>query len=116
MGGMRASLILCGRSNTDGLPAQLGMATHGMPPFFMPCARGVLHDEALQACVHACRRIVEQSLELYTCSAGAVDSEVPAVARNATQPKAYNELATLMSVTGEQSLASAVRPAYGCVS
>lgn len=43
---------------------------------------------------------MEQSLELYTCSAGAADSEVPALARNGTQPKAYNELATLMSVTG----------------
>ena len=46
------------------------------------------------------RRIVEQSLELYTCSAGAADSEAPDLARNGTQPHAYNELATLMSVTG----------------
>ena len=47
-----------------------------------------------------CRRIVEQSLELYTCSATSSDSEMPEYARNGTVPKAYNELATLMSVTG----------------
>ena len=47
-----------------------------------------------------CRRIVEQSLELYTCSASSSDSEMPVYARNGTIPRAYNELATLMSVTG----------------
>jgi len=50
------------------------------------------------------RRIVEQSLELYTCSGAAgADSETPAEARNGTLPRSYNELATLMSVTGAQS-------------
>lgn len=48
-----------------------------------------------------CRRIVEQSLELYTCSAASADSEMPPAQRNATLPTTYNELATLMSVTGE---------------
>jgi len=48
-----------------------------------------------------CRRIVEQSLELYTCSAASADSEMPPAQRNSTLPTTYNELATLMSVTGE---------------
>ena len=48
-----------------------------------------------------CRRIVEQSLELYTCSATSRDSEMPEYARNGTIPRSYNELATLMSVTGD---------------
>ena len=48
-----------------------------------------------------CRRIVEQSLELYTCSATSRDSEMPEYARNGTIPRSYNELATLMSVTGK---------------
>ena len=43
---------------------------------------------------------MEESLELYTCSASSPDSEMPAYARNGTVPRAYNELATLMSVTG----------------
>ena len=55
--------------------------------------------------LHTSRRIVEQSLELYTCSAGAADSEAPDLARNGTQPHAYNELATLMSVTGAPTCA-----------
>ncbi|KAK9840815.1 hypothetical protein WJX81_006821 [Elliptochloris bilobata] len=50
------------------------------------------------------QRIVEQSLELYTCSAGGADSETPAEARNGTLPRSYNELATLMSVTGEDAI------------
>jgi len=51
------------------------------------------------------RRIVEQSLELYTCSGAAgADSETPAEARNGTLPRSYNELATLMSVTGASEL------------
>ena len=52
----------------------------------------------------ACRRIVEESLELYTCSASSRDSEMPEYARNGTVPRSYNELATLMSVTGEIEL------------
>ena len=47
---------------------------------------------------------MEQSLELYTCSAGGADSETPAEARNGTMPRSYNELATLMSVTGEDAI------------
>lgn len=43
---------------------------------------------------------MEQSLELYTCKASSSDSEMPEYARNGTFPGAYNELATLMSVTG----------------
>jgi hypothetical protein len=50
------------------------------------------------------RRIVEQSLELYTCSAASHDSEMPAPRGNATLPTTYNELATLMSVTGDPFL------------
>ena len=53
-----------------------------------------------------CRRIVEESLELYTCSASSPDSEMPAYARNGTIPRAYNELATLMSVTGVAPVAA----------
>lgn len=52
------------------------------------------------------RRIVEQSLELYTCSASSPDSEMPVYARNGTIPRAYNELATLMSVTGVPPIAA----------
>lgn len=44
-------------------------------------------------------------MELYTCSTGSTDSEMPAFEGNATAPKAYNELATLMSVTGKLFLA-----------
>ncbi|CAL8466168.1 g5704 [Coccomyxa elongata] len=51
------------------------------------------------------QRIVEQSLELYTCSAASADSEMPPAQRhNATVPTTYNELATLMSVTGEDAI------------
>ena len=47
------------------------------------------------------RRIVEPSLELYTCKVGAQDTELPAEdGRNITVKGAYNELATLTSVTG----------------
>ena len=47
---------------------------------------------------------MEESLELYTCSASSRDSEMPEYARNGTVPRSYNELATLMSVTGEIEL------------
>ena len=66
---------------------------------------------ALQACLPSmqqiptrlpasCRRIVEESIELYTCKESAWDSEIPADSQNSTVPRSYNELATLMSVTG----------------
>lgn len=53
------------------------------------------------------RRIVEESMELYTCSTDAHQSAIPADwdrdgggKGNITFPKSYNELATLMSVPG----------------
>lgn len=47
--------------------------------------------------------MVERSLELYTCSGRASDvSEMPGADSNATSFQNYNELATLMSVTGER--------------
>ena len=46
------------------------------------------------------RKVVEDSLELYTCKPGSGDSELPAAAGNATALGSYNELATLMTVTG----------------
>ena len=53
-----------------------------------------LHDLSI------CRRIVEESLELYTCKPGP-DSEFPGdPGFNITAPRSYNELATLMSVPG----------------
>ena len=57
---------------------------------------------------------MEQSLELYTCSATSRDSEMPEYARNGTIPRAYNELATLMSVTGELN-SSDFRFEYHCL-
>ena len=43
---------------------------------------------------------MEESIELYTCKESAWDSEIPADSQNSTVPRSYNELATLMSVTG----------------
>lgn len=43
---------------------------------------------------------MEESIELYTCKESAYDSEIPADNQNSTVPRSYNELATLMSVTG----------------
>ena len=43
---------------------------------------------------------MEESIELYTCKESAYDSEIPADSQNSTVPRSYNELATLMSVTG----------------
>ena len=43
---------------------------------------------------------MEESIELYTCKESAYDSEIPADSQNRTVPRSYNELATLMSVTG----------------
>ncbi|KAK9853352.1 hypothetical protein WJX84_009701 [Apatococcus fuscideae] len=50
------------------------------------------------------QRIVEESIELYTCKESAYDSEIPADSQNSTVPRSYNELATLMSVTGEDAI------------
>lgn len=56
-------------------------------------------------------RIVEETIELYTCSPVAATSDIPPdwdkvdpSKANITVPKAYNELATLMSVTGEDAI------------
>ena len=75
------------------------------------------------------RRIVEESTELYTCSRTARDSEIPpewdpdgaggsgggtsGKKTNITVPQSYNELATLMSVTGAlRARAAAAAVAY----
>lgn len=50
------------------------------------------------------RRIVEQTLELYTCRQGGSDTEFPAEGGNISTPSSYNELATLMSVPGEDAI------------
>ena len=55
---------------------------------------------------------MEQSLELYTCSTASRDSKMPEYARNGTIPRSYNELATLMSVTGKQSGCALVRGTF----
>ena len=68
----------------------------------------MLHHLLILVHITVCRRIVEQSLELYTCSATSSDSEMPEYARNGTVPRSYNELATLMSVTGEPDLCAAI--------
>ena len=53
---------------------------------------------------------MEDSIELYTCSPDAATSDIPPdwdtdpMQSNITVPKSYNELATLMSVTGEESI------------
>jgi hypothetical protein len=49
-----------------------------------------------------CRRIVEEELPLYTCTKG-YDSELPD-SSGGNQTRFYNELATLMYVTGKQLL------------
>ena len=46
------------------------------------------------------RRVVEDSLELFTCKPTAGDSEFPDVPGNSSSQGSYNELATLMTVTG----------------
>lgn len=59
-----------------------------------------------------CSRVVEETLELFTCSrtshtsqvhggGGPGDADGPGGKGNITIPSSYNELATLMSVTGE---------------
>ncbi len=47
-----------------------------------------------------CRRIVEEELPLYTCTKG-YDTQLPA-SSSGNQTRSYNELATLMYVTGKQ--------------
>ncbi|KAK9804251.1 hypothetical protein WJX72_003440 [[Myrmecia] bisecta] len=50
------------------------------------------------------KRIVEESVELYTCSANAEQTDLPPDSSSGSGPKSYNELATLMSVTGEDAI------------
>lgn len=51
-----------------------------------------------------CRRVVEDSLELFTCKPTAGDSEFPDAPGNSSAQGSYNELATLMTVTGAASI------------
>ena len=67
------------------------------------------HAPTLSLALHATLvRIVEDSIELYTCSREAATSEIPPdwdiTDSNITVPKSYNELATLISVNGEDSI------------
>ncbi|KAL4443355.1 hypothetical protein ABPG75_011092 [Micractinium tetrahymenae] len=117
-----------------GRPAQWRMAepcllivifvTLGMMlPLFFPCTPTqcvIIQGETTPLCPDGTpdqiKRIVEESTELYTCSRTAHDSEIPpewdpdgaghehGISGNITVPKSYNELATLMSVTGEDAI------------
>uniref|UniRef100_A0A1D2A2N7 Chloride channel protein n=1 Tax=Auxenochlorella protothecoides TaxID=3075 RepID=A0A1D2A2N7_AUXPR len=91
-------------------------------PLFFPCTPTqcvVLQGETTPICpdgqpeyVH---RVVEETLELFTCSrtshtsqvhggGGPGDADGPGGKGNITIPSSYNELATLMSVTGEDAI------------
>lgn len=83
-------------------------------PLFFPCTPTQCfapEEEATIVCPEGVprdyRRVVEQSLELYTCR-GDVHRTVapPSEGSNTTQPlpKSYNELATLISVPGESAI------------
>ena len=88
------------------LPAT--QATSAMPPTFPACVTESMLAPMTQMWSRAdwqCyRRVVEDSLELYTCRPGSSDSEIPASASNDTALGSYNELATLMTVTGGPAL------------
>lgn len=95
-------------------------------PLFFPCTPTqcvIIQGETMPVCPEGIspdpriQRIVEESLELYTCSPTAHTSEIPAAwdqdgrhginttsGGNITFPQSYNELATLMSVTGEDAI------------
>lgn len=87
-------------------------------PLFFPCSPTqcvVIQGESTPVCPEGTppriQRIVEDSIELYTCSPGAATSDIPPdwtgldpSQSNITVPKSYNELATLMSVTGEDAI------------
>lgn len=117
-----------------GKPAQWRMAepclliiifvTLGMMlPLFFPCTPTecvIIQGETTPLCPDGTpdqiKRIVEESTELYTCSRTAHHSEIPpewdpdgagtqhGISGNITVAKSYNELATLMSVTGEDAI------------
>lgn len=86
-------------------------------PLFFPCVPTqcvIIQGESTPVCPEGTppriQRIVEDSIELYTCSPDAATSDIPPdwdtapSQSNITVPKSYNELATLMSVTGEDSI------------
>jgi H+/Cl- antiporter ClcA len=86
-------------------------------PLFFPCTPTqcvVIQGESTPVCPEGTppriQRIVEDTIELYTCSPAAATSDIPPdwdtdpAKGNITVPKAYNELATLMSVTGEDAI------------
>jgi len=86
-------------------------------PLFFPCVPTqcvIIQGESTPVCPEGTppriQRIVEDSIELYTCSPDAATSDIPPdwdtdpSQSNITVPKSYNELATLMSVTGEESI------------
>ncbi|KAK9806419.1 hypothetical protein WJX73_004486 [Symbiochloris irregularis] len=50
------------------------------------------------------QRVVESDLELYTCRQGIPQADLPAHVGNGTIPTSYNELATLLTVTGEKTI------------
>ena len=86
-------------------------------PLFFPCTPTqcvIIQGESTPICPEGTppriQRIVEDTTELYTCSPAAATSDIPPdwdtdpAKGNITVPKAYNELATLMSVTGEDAI------------
>ena len=86
-------------------------------PLFFPCVPTqcvIIQGESTPVCPEGTppriQRIVEDTIELYTCSPDAATSDIPPdwdtdpSKSNITVPKSYNELATLMSVTGEDSI------------
>jgi len=86
-------------------------------PLFFPCTPTqciIIQGESTPVCPEGTppriQRIVEDTIELYTCSPAAATSDIPPdwdtdpAQSNITVPKSYNELATLISVTGEDSI------------
>lgn len=86
-------------------------------PLFFPCTPTqcvIIQGESTPVCPEGTppriQRIVEDTIELYTCSPAAATSDIPPdwdtdpEQSNITVPKSYNELATLMSVTGEDAI------------
>lgn len=86
-------------------------------PLFFPCTPTqciIIQGESTPVCPEGTppriQRIVEDTIELYTCSPDAATSDIPPdwdtdpAKSNITIPKSYNELATLMSVSGEDAI------------
>lgn len=60
-----------------------------------------MHEPGMSnSCQTLRRRVVESDLELYTCRQGVPQADLPAHVGNGTIPTSYNELATLLTVTG----------------